>query len=56
MADPVPHSDGLPPTVEGLRARQEELVRALATENSTGGLSALSAELEAVQRRLESLR
>jgi hypothetical protein len=47
---------GLPPTEAGLRARQDELVRALATENSAGGLAALSAELEAIQRRLEHLR
>ncbi len=46
----------LPTTETGLRARQDELVRALATENSAGGLAALSTELEAVQRRLEHLR
>jgi hypothetical protein len=46
----------LPTTEAGLRARQDELVRALATENSAGGLAALSTELEAVQRRLEHLR
>ncbi|WP_155850086.1 hypothetical protein [Arthrobacter sp. H41] len=46
----------LPTTVSGLRARQDELVRALAVENSTGRLSALSEELEAIQRRLEQDR
>jgi hypothetical protein len=46
----------LPTTEAGLRARQDELVRGLATENSAGGLAALSAELEAIQRRLEHLR
>ncbi len=56
MADSIPSSDELPPTVEALRARQDELVRALATENSTSGLASLSSELEAIQRRLESLR
>jgi hypothetical protein len=55
MDDPLP-DDGLPATEQGLRSRQDELVRALATENSTAGLAALSAELEAVQRRLETLR
>ncbi|MHA7264381.1 hypothetical protein ACX80W_14380 [Arthrobacter sp. TMN-37] len=55
-ADSGTAASGLPPTEAGLRARQDELVRALATENSTGGLAALSAELEAIQRRLERLR
>ncbi len=55
MNDAIPGSDGLPTTEQGLRARQDELVRALAHENSTSGLAALSAELEAIPRRLDSL-
>ncbi|WP_155850283.1 hypothetical protein [Arthrobacter sp. Br18] len=43
----------LPATVTGLRARQDDLVRALAVENSTATLQSLSDELEAIQRRLE---
>ncbi|MBG6216853.1 hypothetical protein IWX75_001307 [Arthrobacter sp. CAN_A6] len=46
----------LPTTVSGLRARQDELVRALAVENSTATLQFLSDELEAIQRRLEQDR
>ena len=38
-----------------LRSRQEELVRALAVENSTHQLAALSGELESVSRRIQDL-
>ncbi|WP_159620194.1 hypothetical protein [Arthrobacter zhaoguopingii] len=56
MADFETADFELPTTEAGLRARQDELVRALATENSAGGLASLSTELEAIQRRLEHLR
>jgi hypothetical protein len=39
-----------------LRSRQEELVRALAVENSTHQLAALSGELESVSRRIQDLK
>lgn len=45
-----------PGTEDGLRERQDLLVRELAMEQNTARLQSLSDELESVQRRLEQVR